>query len=113
MTTFNPDDLKLQAEREVVECLFKSNVLIDTKLSNRDKEIRNIAISLFMSFFNAEEHDEILFGPRWEDPAFMTEHINKAEKIYTIAGDYLTATKILEFLKIIDPTLAMQVVEKL
>jgi hypothetical protein len=113
MTTFSSDDFRLQAEREVVERLFKTSVLADTKMSKREQEVRNIAVTLFLSFFNADEHDEILFGPRWEDPVFMSEYLSKAEKVYTVAGDYETAMKVLGFLKIIDPVLAMQIVEKL
>ena len=107
------DDLTLNAEREVVERLFKIEALSETKFSKKEKEVRKIAMTLFMRFFDSEQRDEILFGPRWNDPVILPEYLNKAEKIYSIAGGYEPACLIVKFLSIIDPNLAKQVIEKL
>ena len=107
------EDLILNAEREVVDRLFKTEMLEENKYSKKEREVRMLSASLFLRFFDAEKRDEVLFGPRWNDPVILPEYLNKAEKVFTVAGNYENACNIIKFLSFIDHDLAKQVVEKL
>ena len=107
------NDLVLNAEQEVVEQLFKIETLSETKYTQKEKEIRKIAIALFIRFFDVNRRDEVLFGPLWNNPVILPEYLNKAEKIYNIAGNYEATHNIIKFLSVIDKELAKQVIEKL
>ena len=107
------DDVELKAEQEVVERLFACNTLRDTTISERELDVRKIAMSLFVTYFDVEERDDILFGPGDSGLFAVEDYCTKAEKIYELAEDYQTAKKFLRFLQAVDPKAAKQVVESL
>jgi len=111
----NPDDLQLKAERDAVEQLFATNTLNDSKIAKREMESRKLAASLFLTYCDIEERDEALFGPSRAVACLgvVEDYINKADKIYEVAGDYPTAQKIIRFLQVVDAKLAKDVVESL
>jgi len=109
----NPDDLQLKAEREVVEQLFAVETIKDGPIAQREVEMRKIAVSLFLTYFDVEARDEVLFGPPMASYEIVEDYLNKADKIYEFAGDYSTAQKIVRFLQVVEPNLAKSVVDSL
>jgi hypothetical protein len=110
----NPDDIQLKAEREVVERIFSTKTIGDSVIAQREVEVRKLAASLFLTYFDVEERDEVLFGPGLNAlPGVVEEYVNKADKIYEFAGDYETAKKIICFLQIVEPNLSKSVVDSL
>jgi hypothetical protein len=109
----NDEDMALKSQIECVERLFKKDIIKDTPQAAKEKDIVKIASSMFLTCFNIEEQDEILYGPKWGHIELLEEYRNKAEKLYDICGEYETSAKVLNILKVIDVDLSKQFVEKL
>lgn len=111
--TVNFDDLELNAEYELAEKLFSVDTIEDNDVTKREKSIRKIATSLFLSHFDPVERDELLFGPKSGDQGAIEEYVDKADKIYETSGNLDSSYAILKFLKMIDPKLARKVIDSI
>ena len=111
-TSFDEFDAELKAEYEAVERLFMAKKSRSTPISDREEQVRKLAASLFMSYFDAEQRDEVLFGPGCCSD-IGTEYLDKAEKVYEFCGDFETSKKCLRFLHTVDPKLSREIVAKL
>jgi len=112
MTHLTQTDVELQAERDAVEKLFAVRKTKDTPRTRREEALRRIAASLFLSYFDAEERYEVLFGPTVVSD-IVEEYVDKADKIYECCGDFDTSMKCLQFLRIADPECSRKIVERL
>lgn len=107
-------DIELMAEWHVVERLFGTpNTIQENTITAREKEIRQLASSLFIMNFDAETCDELLFGPNCAELDVVSEYYDKAEKIYELANDYDSAKVIINFLKALNPKLSKMIIDKL
>ena len=111
-TSFDEFDAEFKAEREAVERLFAIKKSRNTPIADREEQVRKLAASLFINYFDAEQRDEILFGPGCNSDA-ASEYIDKADKMYELCGDLETAKKCLRFLQAVDPKLALKIVANL
>lgn len=107
MTNYN--DNELTVEQTLTERFFATELIELNNFSQKEQDVRKIAASLFVNYFDSETADEMLFGP-YNDESIIQDHLEKAEKIYDIAGSYDSAVLILNFLKTIKLDIAKQVV---
>jgi len=116
MPEMNSDDLLLQAEREAVERLFRKPKIVDTEWTQREDDLRKLAAILFMSYFDAEQRDGVLFGPNASSPMLpdvVEEYLSKADKIYEFFQDFEGSLKCIQFLRTADLNLSKELVERL
>ena len=107
-------DLALQAEREIADRLFDMKAEHESATVIVERDIRSLAKSLFLTYFDVDERDEVFFGPESAGQDIVEEYCEKAEKIYNFFNSNLSsAQRLLEFLKAVDPKLAQQIVDSL
>ncbi len=107
-------DLALKAEREIADQLFKFEIIKESAEVMRERDIRHLAKSLFITYFDTEERDEVFFGPGHDGAQHIVEeYCEKAEKIYNFFRSLSSAQRMLDFLQAIDPKVASLVIENL
>ncbi len=107
-------DLALKAEREMADQLFKFEAIKESAEVIRERDIRHLAKSLFITYFDTESREEVFFGPGQDGSQHIVdEYCDKAEKIYNFFNSLSSAQRMLDFLQAIDPKVANSVIDKL
>ena len=107
-------DLSLKAEREIADQLFKFEAIKESAEVMRERDIRHLAKSLFITYCDTETRDEVFFGPAHAGAQrVVEEYCEKSEKIYNYFHNLSSAQRMLDFLQAIDPKVARLVIESL